>query len=591
MVILNKIRTIVKDKFFIRMLAGFSLLILLINITIIFFSLKAIRNFNISNLKNNLYKISKALETKTDEFISGNNLRGLEQWINRQGKALKSRITVINPDGKVLADSEKNPSKMENHEDRPEVSKALGGKTGYSIRFSTTIGNHMLYVAYPSAVDGDVKFVIRLSLYLKNIKNFSKKLRNDLSKIILIEFLIALFFSWYLTKIFHTPLKEIILATEKLAGGDFSAKLHFKKRSGLDNISKGFNNMVERQQKLFSELEEKKSQLTAILSSMEENLLVINRDGEIVLTNDSFKKTFGISLPDKNFYWELIRLPEIEKIIEKSFLKQETLFHEINLKGKFYLVTLSRIGNSNKLVITFKDITEFKNLATMKRDFVLNLTHELKTPLTAIKGFVETLEDEEEIKNKNYIEIIKRHIDRMDKLVSDLLTLSELEEGGENLKFERVNLVEILMSVIRIFEEKILSKSLKMNIEIEKEIPEFKGEKFKLEQMFINLIDNAMKYTDEGSIDIELSYFKKKELIIFKILNTGPNIPEESLSRIFERFYVVDKSRSKKVGGTGLGLSIVKHVVQIHNGNITVMNRDKGGTEFIIEIPVFKKKN
>jgi len=586
MIILNKIRRIIKDNFFLRMVVGFSLLILLINITIFFFSLKAIRNFNISNLKNNLFKISKALEIKTDEFISGNNLKDLEQWINRQGKALKSRITVINPDGKVLADSEKNPVKMENHADRPEVSKALGGEAGYSIRFSTTVGNHMLYVAYPSTGDRDVKFVIRLSLYLKNIKNFSKKLRNDLFKIILIEFLIALFFSLYLTKIFHTPLKEIILSTEKLASGDFSTKLYFKKRSGLENVSKGFNNMVERQQKLFSELEEKKSQLTAILSSMEENLLVINRNGEIVLTNDSFKKTFGISLPDKNFYWELIRLPEIEKIIEKSFLKKEILFHEINLKGKFYLVTLSRIGNSNKLLITFKDITEFKNLATMKRDFVLNLTHELKTPLTAIKGFVETLEDEEEIKNKNYIEIIKRHIDRMDKLVSDLLTLSELEEGGKNLKFERVNLVEILMSVIRIFKEKILSKNLNMNIEIEKKIPEFKGEKFKLEQMFINLIDNAMKYTDEGSIDIELSYFKKKELIIFKISNTGPNIPEESLSRIFERFYVVDKSRSKKVGGTGLGLSIVKHVVQIHNGNITVMNRDKCGTEFIIKIPV-----
>ena len=234
---------------------------------------------------------------------------------------------------------------------------------------------------------------------------------------------------------------------------------------------------------------------------------------------------------------------------------------------------------------TLYDITTIKNLEKTKKDFVSNVSHELRTPLTAIKGFVETLQDtNSDDKNKHYLNIISRHTDRVIRIVNDLLLLSKLEGAPGNLELEKVNLKNLIENILKIFEQSLKEKKLALKFNASNSLPIINADPFKLEQVFINLIDNAIKYTERGEIAISLNSYN--ETVTIEIQDTGICIPQEHLSRIFERFYVVDSSRSRKLGGTGLGLSIVKHIVLLHNGKIDVKNIPGVGTNFVVSLPV-----
>ena len=255
------------------------------------------------------------------------------------------------------------------------------------------------------------------------------------------------------------------------------------------------------------------------------------------------------------------------------------------MNNKTFLCSATFLQYKEEITIVFHDITEIKKLQKIKTDFVLNVSHELRTPLTSIKGFIETIEtgtlDDE---NKHYMGIIKRNTDRLINIINDLLSLSEMEEKGTKLQLETVNLKDIIEHALVVFEQQIQSKGFFVHLSIDPDLPTVQGDPFKLEQVFINLIDNAMKYTEKGGITIEMKSQDKK--IVITLQDTGAGISPEHLSRIFERFYVVDKSRSKKLGGTGLGLSIVKHIILLHNGTIKAESTLGHGTTFIITLPI-----
>jgi two-component system phosphate regulon sensor histidine kinase PhoR len=256
------------------------------------------------------------------------------------------------------------------------------------------------------------------------------------------------------------------------------------------------------------------------------------------------------------------------------------LSDNIKLDGRNYLCSISFLSSSGQIVLTLHDITQIMQLSTIKKDFVVNVSHELRTPLTAIKGFVETLEVEKVGKSKRYLEIIKRHTDRLISIVQDLQQLSELE-AMEQLEPETVNLAQLLQPILKMFETQLASKGL--DVELNLDDVEVSADPFKLEQVFINLIDNSIKYTEKGRITISAEQDAKQTRIV--VQDTGIGIPKEHLPRIFERFYVVDKSHSRKMGGTGLGLSIVKHIVQAHRGTITIESEVRGGTKVTITLP------
>jgi two-component system phosphate regulon sensor histidine kinase PhoR len=253
---------------------------------------------------------------------------------------------------------------------------------------------------------------------------------------------------------------------------------------------------------------------------------------------------------------------------------------EIEIEDRIFLVSLSYVKESKDIIGLMHDLTEYKMLNRIKKDFVYNVSHELKTPLTSIKGFAETLLSNKEF-NANYIKIIKKNTDRMIQIVKDLLTLSDLEIK-QGLNEENLDIRKPIDNAMVIVENKAKEKGLKLSKEFDGNNFQVLGDKFKLEQLFINLLDNAVKYTNKGEIKIKCREIKEKNRINVIIEDTGIGIPQKHINRIFERFYVVDKSRSRKKGGTGLGLSIVKHIVLLHNAEMDVKSKKNKGTKFMI---------
>jgi len=430
-----------------------------------------------------------------------------------------------------------------------------------------------------------VIFLNPIENYYGDINVLINQLRTSIFISVIIITAISLLIAVIFSRILSKPIKELNTAARNLASGNFKSKVFFKGRDEFKELADSFNYMNDQMKSSFDELSGQKEELSSIISSIREGLLVIDSKGKILLSNESFRKSFQINSVYGKFYWEVLRVPYLGGLIEKVIDEKASASAELVLHDKTFLCDAIFLNSRKELVITFHDITEIRNLEKIKRDFVANLSHELRTPLTAIKGYVETLELEtKEDENLHYIDVIKRNTERLINIVQDLLLLSELEEKGSTLQLEEVNLKNVIKDVLRIFEQKLKNKKLDLKFNVDSEIPLIKADVFKLEQMFINVIDNAIKYTEKGWISISLK--QKDDKVVIEIQDTGIGIPESHLPRIFERFYVVDKSRSKKLGGTGLGLSIVKHIVLLHNGEINIESTYGSGTKITIILPI-----
>lgn len=396
---------------------------------------------------------------------------------------------------------------------------------------------------------------------------------------------VSLLLSLIFSRIFTKPIKELNTAIRNLSSGNFKSKVFLRNRDELKELADSYNYMTDQMEVSFEELSRQKEELNSIISSIQEGLLVLDSKGKILLSNKSFTNSFQAYNVEGKFYWEVVRGPYLGELIDKVTDNKGNASSELLLRDRTFLCNAIFLNSKKEIVITFHDITDIRKLEKIKKDFVANLSHELRTPLTAIKGYIETLEEETVEDNRiHYLDIIKRNTERLINIVQDLLLLSELEEKEANLQLEEVNLKNIVEDVMRIFEQKLRDKNLDLKFDVDDRLPLIKADIFKLEQMFINIIDNAIKYTEKGWVSISLK--QKDDNVIIEIQDTGIGIPETHLSRIFERFYVVDKSRSKKLGGTGLGLSIVKHIVLLHNGKIDVESTYGSGTKFTITLPI-----
>ncbi len=572
-----------KHSLFFKIFFSFCIIILSLSILTFSFSFRTIKHHYINTLSLDLKNLAYTLNLKILPLIEEKNFKKLDSLAKEIGKNLKTRITIIAPSGKVLADSEKVPQLMENHNDRPEVKQAKEKGVGKSLRFSTTLKEEMLYVAIPIKSKGKFLGILRVSMFLKDINKLINNLKLKIFMVVIFITFFSLLGAIFFSKNLSYPLKELVLAFNKLADGDFSARVIFKRRDEIGKLAESFNKMSEELKRLFDNLNLKQEELNSIISFLEEGLLVLDQKGKIILFNESFKRLVQIN-PEGKFWWEVLRNPKIGQLVEKAKKEKKISFQELELNEKIFLCSFVFIPSKEELIIVLHDITEFKKLEKIKKDFVVNVSHELRTPLTAIKGYVETLEEETKGSSRHYLEIIKKHTERLINIVGDLLLLSELEEKGLTSIKEKVDLEEIAKDVFKVFTQKAKEKGLKLDLICEcKSV--IKGDPFKLEQMFINLIDNAIKYTEKGEVSVLLK--QNDNEVIVKVKDTGIGIPKEHLDRIFERFYVIDKSRSKKLGSTGLGLSIVKHIVLLHNGRIDVKSLPDLGTEFMITFPAY----
>jgi two-component system, OmpR family, phosphate regulon sensor histidine kinase PhoR len=572
-----------KNSLFSKVFGGYLVIICIILLFIPFISFKLIRTHYVNSLTDNLKNVAVTTAPHVVSFLENHRLQELDAFLKNLRGKVNARITVIDKEGTVLADTEKDPSVMESHKMRPEFIDALSSGVGKSTRFSVTLEEEMLYVALPIDKESKALGVIRMSIPLKQING----LLNDLQLRILIGIaivtLLSIGIAFLLSRGLSRPVDTLASAAKNLAKGNFDTRVYLQTGGELKGLETSFNEMAARMEGLFGNLSRKNEELDTIVSSIQEILVVLDKDGRIKLTNESFRKALDNENVQNKFYWEVMRCPDFSELIRKVTEERKHRTEEIDFRDKHYLCSVTFLSSKEEMVAVLYDITGLKNLERMKKDFVANISHELRTPLTAIKGFVETLEEEEEIKNVQYLEIIKRHTDRLMNIVNDLLLLSELEQTGSALVIEDVNLVSLAENILKVFEQGAKEKGIEFKLTAPKDLKTVRADPFKLEQMFINLLDNAIKYTEKGEVSISLRQEESKSII--EIQDTGIGIPTSHLPRIFERFYVVDKSRSKKLGGTGLGLSIVKHIVLLHGGTIDVESSLGIGTKFTVVLP------
>jgi two-component system phosphate regulon sensor histidine kinase PhoR len=574
-----------KKSIFLKIFSCFLLIVFILSGLILTFSFNAIKDYYIESTAEHLRNLGITLEEQVVPFLEKNNARGLDDLAKRLGRKIHARITIISLDGKVLADSEENPELMANHGTRTEIAQAMEGNPGRFLRESETLKKQMLYIALPAKKNSKVIGVIRLSLFLKDIRTMINHVRIQVLEISSLIIALSLLISFMFARSLSTPIKELSAVSRRIADEDFSARVFLKSKDELRDLADNFNGMAARMKTLFDELKSQKEELDSVISSLQEGILVLDREDGVILSNNSLRKIVGGSFAEGKPYWECFRIPQFDELIKKTKDAKTNISEEISFNNKTFLCSATFLSAKEEIAVIFHDISNMRDLEKIKTDFVSNISHELRTPLTAIKGFVETLQDtvvSEE--NKHYLDIIRRNTDRLINIINDLLFLSELEE--KTIKLEPIDLAleALLESVTRIFEQKLKEKSLSLHVDVDAGLPFVKADPFKLEQMFINLIDNAIKYTEKGSVKISLK--EKDGEIEIVIEDTGIGIANDHLSRIFERFYVVDKSRSKKLGGTGLGLSIVKHVVLLHNGSIDVKSSLGSGTKIIVTLPL-----
>lgn len=569
---------------FSKIFGSFVIIVVVLTALILGFSFRSIRSHYLESLEEELRNLNATFNLAASDYFDDRDFAKLDSAVKKLGLKIHVRITIIDTTGVVLADSDEDPRHMDNHKNRPEVVEAIKTGFGKSLRFSATVKENMLYAATPIEREGRIVGITRTSLYVRNIDKLTGDLKNKILQITVIVLFFSLFGMLVFSKNITDPINRLAKASQKVAAGDFDAKVFLKSDDEIRKLADSFNNMTDQIKRLFDEVSLKKEELNSVLAAMNDGLFTFDEEGRILLCNRGMYEIIG----DKNivgrFYWQALRERKFVEFIKKSINDKESFSEEIVVDGKFYLFGVNFIENKNEFVATLYNIDEIKKLDLVKKDFVMNVSHELRTPLTAIKGFIETMFDDVDDDHRQYLEIINRHTDRLIHIVQDLLLLSKTEDASARLEIGNVNLKSLAKNAISIYEQKFKEKNLEFEFIADEDLPIVKADAFKLEQVFINLIDNAVKYSDDGKLTLKV--YAKNGGAIIEMKDTGIGISKENQKRVFERFYTVDKSRSRKLGGTGLGLSLVKHIAALHGGRIDLESATGQGSKFIFSFPI-----
>ncbi len=507
-----------------------------------------------------------------------------------------SRITMILPNGRVAADSREIASHMDNHADRPEVIEAITKGIGVSQRYSFTLKEDFLYSAMPVYdKENNLRLVVRSGFPLSGVQ---KEARNaNIAIVLSVIFLsvIILVVGYISLKSILNPISLIRAGAERFAGGEFDRKIFPPENDELKSIANSLNIMARQLDEKLDIIGEQNNLQKAVLESMKEGVLAVDYDERILLINKTAEDILGIT--DKSTQGktlqEVIRISEIQKFFKRIIAEGNPRETEIILqheKDKYLQLsgTLLYDVDDNALgaLVVFNDISNLKHLDTIKKDLVANVSHELKTPVTTIKGFIETLREGAIKDTKNaerFLEIIEKHIDRLNLIIDDLLILAKLEDKPDEIEFENENILRVLRSVTEDFEFKTAEKKITIAVKCDDKL-EGRINKNLMEQAIGNLLDNAIKYCDKKS-EIEIGAYEKNKALVIYVKDSGYGISEEHMPRLFERFYRIDKGRSREEGGTGLGLAIVKHIVNGMDGIIEVESKPGSGSTFTIKIP------
>ncbi|MCL4503932.1 MAG: cell wall metabolism sensor histidine kinase WalK [Deltaproteobacteria bacterium] len=527
--------------------------------------------------------------------LSPANGREIDQLCKDLGRLTATRLTVILPSGQVLGDSEENPARMENHADRPEMQEALRGRVGTSGRFSFTLGHQRMYVAIPLKDQGRIAGVVRASLPMTAIAQALRALywKMALGGLIIVLILAAL--SLFLSQRISRPLEDLKRGALRFAGGDLSRRLPVPAADELGSLAEAFNHMAEQLEDRINALVRQGQLQEAVLSSMVEGVLAVDAEQRLIALNPAAAKLLGadyVTSQDRSIQ-EVVRDPQLQSFITRIIFTREPVESEVALRqgaqviqahGTFLKDTQ---GLDIGFLVVLHDVTQLRRLEMTRRDFVANVSHELKTPITSIKGFVETLLAgalREPENAEKFLHIIARQTDRINEIIDDLLSLSRIERDAEQGRvfLSAGKLRGVMESAIQVCAAQAAAKNIAVSLNCPEDLRAQINAPL-LEQALVNLIDNAVKYSSPGSA-VQVEGLRAGAEVVVRVRDQGVGIEKNQLSRIFERFYRVDAGRSRKVGGTGLGLAIVKHISQALGGRVTVDSTPGKGSSFALHL-------
>ena len=565
------------------------------------FSDKLVREFHIATLSRVLDQ-----ETQLLSRILPFDVEGLpfDTLCNQLATKLGSRITVITMDGRVLGDSAEPSATMETHAGRPEVIEAKRSGSGSSIRYSTTVGYDMLYRAFRQSGTGNER-IVRLATPLKDVENVLRSFRQSLFTGLIAASAAGLLLAWVFSRHLTRRIQRLVHFSGQLASGIFPQ--NFFPNGAGDEIARLERYLNEMSSKLRADIQQiigERDKTGSILRCMIEGVLVLDPKGNVLAMNEQARNMFHVAA-DRDIQGisvlEISRHPEIHKVLQEvmSFdFDKQRFSKEIELEEERYfrvnaVMLRDSLGKSLGSIMVFHDITDIKRYELIRSDFVANVSHELRTPLTAIRGYVETLlhaPPAEPKDSRQFLQIIDRHSERLSRLTEDLLALTDLESGNVQMALQPVDAGHVIQRVLEVFWDRANKKSLSLSQQIAPGLPKVLGDSDRLQQLFINLVDNAVKYTPPGgSVTLlagESETATGSNGVEISVSDTGPGIPEKDLPRLTERFYRVDRARSRDLGGTGLGLAIVKHIVQAHKGDLRIESVLNRGTTVRIRLPV-----
>lgn len=544
-------------------------------------------------MEDQLERIAKLVDERFSPLIDLGSVAPADSLAARLGENSRTRITIIAPDGRVLADTEGDPERMENHRFRPEVQEALNGRLGSSMRFSTTVRQPFLYVALPS--ERQPGWVVRVAVPLTQ---FNRNVRDATNVLILgtaIATALAILLAALFTRRITQPLDAMRSSLQRLERGEFGVRLEPGGEDEVGLLARTLNRAQDQLEQTIHTLTSQRNQRDAILASMVEGLVAVDSQERVLLMNKSARRLLALDSQEVEGrpLVEAVRQPDFVRFVRDTSQARNPLNAELVLhdRGPRWLelhgAPLHFGAESGQgAVVVLNDVTRLQKLEKARKDFVGNVSHELKTPVTSIKGFLETLLHRGALEDtdtaRRFLGIIAKHADRLSAIIDDLLYLSRLEHEGQEIAKHEVQLAKLVEGCIADFEHAAKTQNVEL---IARAAPQTRvlGDTSLLRRALDNLVDNAIKYSPAGG-RVEVQLIEEPKRVLLRVTDQGIGIPEEHLPRISERFYRVDTGRSREMGGTGLGLAIVKHVALVHDGELRIESTVGKGTSFTLRL-------
>jgi len=566
-------------RIFIKLLAIFALVILAATVTMDIGVRHRWQSAMRRDLEGNLIRHARLLA----QTLANQSREKMQEVAAQSATAIDARVTIINEKGSVLGDSAADPAEMENHAVRPEFAAALEGRIGTDLHTSKTVGVPYLYVAVPAPRVG----AVRVAKPLASIEQVEQHIRQEILRSSILALAAALVLAWITSYFISRRLRAIQRFAEEVAAGNLAARVEEAGTDEIGQVAAALDKTARILEKSFAAVETGRKELETLLNSMQEAVLAVSRDGRVRWANERISKIIPQGVRLGSPVVETVRDPDFLKVVNACLASGGPQRARLNsvAPGQAFEATVAPIPDGGAVAVLF-DLTKVERAEKMRRDFIANVSHELRTPLTSIHGYAETLLDNEldQESAREFLEIIRKNTARMTRLTEDLLTLARVESREHRFEFTDIAAGELLEDACESFRETARSS----NVEVSEEnaaTKRVRADMDAIHQVFVNLIDNAIKYAGSGG-RIEIGARDVGDTVQFWVRDFGPGIGSEHLPRLFERFYRVDKARSRESGGTGLGLAIAKHIVLAHGGQIWAESELGKGSRFAFTLPL-----